>query len=134
MPSAGSADAIETRLIELMDVTRDEAAAIHATLLRRRLIVPAAGLVLGAGLFAGISKQLDHQISRSGATPTSVHAPAPTNGDEARISTAAWVGQITASSTSTDVTSSPSDDAVAPPADGVSAPPPMPSPLRAWLP
>ena len=118
----GSPDAIETRLIELMDVTRDEAAAIRATLLRRRLIVPAAGLVLGAGLFTGISKQLDHQISRSGATPTSVHA-APTNGDEVRISTAAFVGQITASSTSTDVTSPSSDDAVTPPADGVTAPP-----------
>ncbi len=118
----GSADAIETRLIELMDVTRDEAAAIRATLLRRRLIVPAAGLVLGAGLFTGISKQLDHQISGSGATPTSVHA-APTNGDEVRVSTAAFVGQITASSTSTDVTSPLSDDAVTPPADGVTTPP-----------
>ena len=118
----GGRDAIETRLIELMDVTRDEAAAIRATLLRRRLIVPAAGLVLGAGLFTGISKQLDHQISQSGATPMSVRA-APTNGDEVRISTAAFVGQITASSTSTVVTSPASDDAVTPPSDGVTTRP-----------
>lgn len=46
-------DVIETRLVELMDVTREEAAAMRAALFRRRVLVPAATIALGATMVAG---------------------------------------------------------------------------------
>ena len=61
----GTSDAIEARLIELMHVTRDEAAAMTATLLRRRFVVPAAGLIFGAGLLTGAVKLTDEHGTRS---------------------------------------------------------------------
>jgi hypothetical protein len=57
-------DAIETRLVELMHVTRDEAAVIRAAMIRRRLVVPAAGIALGAGVLAGSMKLVDDGGSR----------------------------------------------------------------------
>ena len=70
----GTSDAIEMRLIELMHVSRDEAAALTATLLRRKLIVPVAGLVLGVGLLSGAAKLADQHGSPVNATGTSIGA------------------------------------------------------------
>ena len=61
----GTSDAIEARLIELMHVTRDEAAAMTATLLRRRFVVPAAGIIFGAGLLTGAVKLTDEHGSKA---------------------------------------------------------------------
>ena len=61
----GTSDAIETRLIELMHVTRDEAATMTASLLRRRLVVPAAGIIFGAGLLTGAVKLTDEHGSKA---------------------------------------------------------------------
>ncbi|MEZ5169343.1 MAG: helix-turn-helix transcriptional regulator [Acidimicrobiia bacterium] len=43
-------DVIETRLMDIMDCTRDEAASMRRLILRRRLVAPAAGLIMTAGL------------------------------------------------------------------------------------
>lgn len=45
----GTPREIERRLVELIHCTKDEARAIRRALLRRRLVVPAAGFVLGMG-------------------------------------------------------------------------------------
>lgn len=45
----GTPERIETRLVELIDCTRDEARAIRRTLMKRRLVAPAAGFLLGVG-------------------------------------------------------------------------------------
>ena len=68
-------DAIETRLVELMHVTREEAAAMRAAMIRRRLILPAAGIALGAGVFAGSMKLVD----QSGSTGASHQARGGSN-------------------------------------------------------
>jgi transcriptional regulator with XRE-family HTH domain len=85
----GTSDAIETRLIELMHVSRDEALAMTATLLRRRLIVPAAGLVFGVGLLSGATKLADQHGSQASAARTSIGAPASVSSDDPTVSTAA---------------------------------------------
>jgi transcriptional regulator with XRE-family HTH domain len=90
----GSSDAIETRLTELMHVSRDEAASLTATLLRRKLIVPAAGLVLGAGLLSGAAKLADQHGSQASATRTSIGAPASVSRDDPLISSAAHVERV----------------------------------------
>ncbi len=46
-------EVVETRLVELMDVTREEAAAMRSALIRRRVLVPAASIALAAGVVAG---------------------------------------------------------------------------------
>lgn len=45
----GTPKEIERRLVELIHCTQEEARAIRRALLRRRLVVPAAGFVLGMG-------------------------------------------------------------------------------------
>jgi len=44
---------VETRLVELMDVTREEAAALRVALIRRRILLPAASIALGASMVVG---------------------------------------------------------------------------------
>jgi transcriptional regulator with XRE-family HTH domain len=46
-------EVVETRLVELMDVTREEAAAMRGALIRRRVLLPAASIALAAGVIAG---------------------------------------------------------------------------------
>lgn len=52
-------DVMETRLVELMDVTREEAAAMRGALLRRRVLLPAASIALAAGMVAGGAKLVE---------------------------------------------------------------------------
>ena len=68
----GTPEAIEIRLIELMDVTRYEAVLMRATLLRLKLLLAAAGLVLGVGLFAGAAKVVDQGGSTEASAPHAV--------------------------------------------------------------
>ena len=122
----GTSDAIEARLIELMHVTRDEAAAMTATLLRRRFVVPAAGLIFGAGLLTGAVKLTDEHGSQARTTPTAIGAPASVSRDDVTIGTAARVGRVvdlaTIAATPTRVTPAnvtPSPEVVMPSADVV---------------
>ena len=122
----GTSDAIETRLIELMHVTRDEAATMTASLLRRRLVVPAAGIIFGAGLLTGAVKLTDEHGSKAQTTPTSIGAPASVAKSDVTLGTAATVGRVvdlaTIAATPTRVTPAnvtPSPDVVLPSADVV---------------
>lgn len=45
----GSPERIESRLVELINCTREEAQAIRRALMKRRLVAPAAGFLLGVG-------------------------------------------------------------------------------------
>lgn len=45
----GAPERIESRLVELINCTREEAQAIRRTLMKRRLVAPAAGFLLGVG-------------------------------------------------------------------------------------
>ncbi len=49
----GEPEVIEQRLMELMDITHEEAMAMRRVILRRRLAMPAAGLMMSAGLLTG---------------------------------------------------------------------------------
>ena len=50
---------VETRLVELMDVTREEAAALRVALIRRRILLPAASIALGASMVVGGAQLVD---------------------------------------------------------------------------
>ena len=122
----GTSDAIEARLIELMHVSRDEAAAMAATLLRRRFVVPAAGLIFGAGLLTGGVKLTDEHGTQARTTPTAIGVPASATRDDVTIGTAARVGRVvdlaTIAATPTRVTPAnvtPSPEVVMPAADAV---------------
>ncbi|HVM40196.1 MAG TPA: helix-turn-helix transcriptional regulator, partial [Acidimicrobiia bacterium] len=52
-------DEIEARLVELIHCSRDEARAIRRALLRRRLAIPATGLLIGAGAFTPAAAAAD---------------------------------------------------------------------------
>ncbi|MFN8037397.1 MAG: helix-turn-helix domain-containing protein [Acidimicrobiia bacterium] len=48
--------AVEARLVELMGVTGEEAMRLRRIILRRRVLTPAAGIVLGAGMLGGFTR------------------------------------------------------------------------------
>jgi transcriptional regulator with XRE-family HTH domain len=50
---------VETRLVELMDVTREEAAVLRVALIRRRVLLPAASIALGASMMVGGAQLVD---------------------------------------------------------------------------
>lgn len=77
-------EVVETRLVELMDVTRDEAAAMRGALIRRRVLVPAASIALAAGMVAGGAKLVGNEDSTT--TRAAVQSP---QGDDLAIGTAA---------------------------------------------
>jgi transcriptional regulator with XRE-family HTH domain len=70
------ADAVETRITELLGCTREEAAGLRAALMRRRLIVPVAGLAAGAALVVAAA------AGATGADPV----PAPVPGADPTVS------------------------------------------------
>jgi transcriptional regulator with XRE-family HTH domain len=76
---------VETRLVELMDVTREEAAALRAALIRRRILLPAASIAIGASMVVGGAKLVGGGGS---AAPTGAAVQSPGAGD-IRIGTAA---------------------------------------------
>ncbi|MGO9877067.1 MAG: helix-turn-helix domain-containing protein [Acidimicrobiia bacterium] len=47
-------DVIEARIVELLGCTRREARSLHAEILRRKLVVPVAGLVTGLAVVTGV--------------------------------------------------------------------------------
>jgi hypothetical protein len=76
---------VETRLVELMDVTREEAAALRVALIRRRVLLPAASIALGASLVVGGAQLVD---AGGSAAPERAAVQSPGAGN-IRIGTAA---------------------------------------------
>jgi transcriptional regulator with XRE-family HTH domain len=79
---------VETRLVELMDVTREEAAALRAALIRRRILLPAASIAIGASMAVGGAKLVGGSgtAAPTGATGAAVQSP---GAGDIRIGTAA---------------------------------------------
>jgi len=78
-------DEIEQRISEVLGCTRTEASRLHGELLRRKVILPVAGLAAGMAAFAGsaTATQAPSSVSNrpavnvSAATPASTPTPAP---------------------------------------------------------
>lgn len=68
-----TSDELETRIAAALGCTREEARALHRGLLRRRVILPVAGLAAGVVAFGGIA----YAASGSGQPVTPAPAPAP---------------------------------------------------------
>ena len=78
---------VETRLVELMDVTREEAAAMRSALIRRRVLLPAASIALAAGVVAGGATL----AAPGDSTTTRATVQSPKSNDNIAIGTAATV-------------------------------------------
>ena len=78
---------VETRLVELMDVTREEAAAMRSALIRRRVLLPAASIALAAGVVAGGATL----AAPGDSTTTRAAVQSPKSNDNIAIGTAATV-------------------------------------------
>lgn len=68
---------VELKIVDLLGCSREEAAQLRSELLRRKVILPVAGLAAGAALFAAASAG-----AQSGSPPQPV-APAPTTVSQA---------------------------------------------------
>jgi transcriptional regulator with XRE-family HTH domain len=68
------ADAIEQKIVEVLGCTRTEARSLHRELLRRRVVLPVAGLAASVVALAGV--QVAHAMSNDTA-PAPAPAPAP---------------------------------------------------------
>jgi transcriptional regulator with XRE-family HTH domain len=68
-------DDVETRIVELLRCTTSEARTLHEELRRRMLLVPMAGLALGAAVLTGAVAD----APRHTASPTKVAAHAPSH-------------------------------------------------------
>jgi transcriptional regulator with XRE-family HTH domain len=64
---------VEHRLVRLLGCTPGEARSLHREMLRRGVLVPAAGMVLGAAAVGALALAVDH----GGAAPAPVEADAP---------------------------------------------------------
>ncbi len=85
-------ETIEQRLMDLMDITHDEAVAMRRVILRRRLAMPAAGLMMGAGVLTGfewgnpaaaegrVEAVVVDGASTSATEPIVASGPLPTDG------------------------------------------------------
>jgi transcriptional regulator with XRE-family HTH domain len=91
------ADTMEQRIMDALGCTREEARSLHRELLRRRVVLPVAGLAAGIVALAG--------IQAAGAKPADPVQPKP----------AAVHGPVVAAPTSTIAPSHPTTPATAPP-------------------
>ena len=107
-------DRIEQRIVELLECTREEARALHDELLRRKVILPVAGLAAGIVAFTGI---------------TSAKAESPTSATPASV-----LSEFVPASASVDVPPPPTTAAPAPaPTPTTAAPAPAPEPSPATV-
>jgi transcriptional regulator with XRE-family HTH domain len=65
---------IETRIVALLGCSRAEAKALHAELLRRKVILPVAGLAASVVAFAGFTSAHADTPSRPASSPTEASA------------------------------------------------------------
>jgi transcriptional regulator with XRE-family HTH domain len=72
---------VEARIVELLGCTHREARSLHAEMLRRKLVVPVAGLVTGLAVITGVgvaAAATTHASSTHPTTAPAAAAPAPT--------------------------------------------------------
>jgi transcriptional regulator with XRE-family HTH domain len=109
---------VESRIVELLGCTQHEAHSLHAEMLRRKLVLPVAGLVAGIAMVTGAG--IAHASPASHPAPA-VHAPSP-SADIATAHIAA--GHIAAGHVVTAVVApAPTTVVVKPPAAPTTTPP-----------
>jgi transcriptional regulator with XRE-family HTH domain len=129
------ADHVEARIVELLGCTPTEARSLHAEMLRRKLVVPVAGLVAGFAMVAGIGAasaapalQAAARDTPAATAPVPVAAGHATTGHVAAAHIAA--GHIAAGHVVTAVVAPAPTTVVVKPqaasADASSTPPPRP--------
>ncbi len=72
---------VEARIVELLGCTDREARSLHAEMLRRKLVVPVAGLVTGLAVITGVGVAAAATVGGGAhpTTPPASTAPAPTS-------------------------------------------------------
>jgi transcriptional regulator with XRE-family HTH domain len=126
-------DDIEARIVELLRCTREEAAIVHAEL-RRRMLVPVAGVAVGVAAWAGAIVATQHpapasapQRSIEQAQPVATDTPiTPTTA----TASAATTSTVPAPSTTASTAAPAPSPTTPPPSTAAPAPtaPPAPSP------
>ena len=116
-------DEIEQHISEVLGCTRAEAARLHGELLRRKVILPVAGLAAGMAAFAGSSavspsvSSASHPVVRvSAATPVSATRAAPPAHSTTATTAEATTTTTTPPAPPTTVPPPPQTDATVPPA------------------
>jgi transcriptional regulator with XRE-family HTH domain len=124
---------VEARIVELLGCTRSEARSLHSEMLRRKLVLPVAGLIAGIALVAGTGLA---QASPGSGAPQALHAPhvsqavhAPTVDATGQVA-AAYIaaGHIAAGHAVTEVVDSPPTTVVVKTYADADAPAPAPAP------
>jgi transcriptional regulator with XRE-family HTH domain len=69
------ADTIERRIMDALGCTREEARTLHRELLRRRVVLPVAGLAMGVVAFAGIQAAAANNSDPAPGAPPARHGP-----------------------------------------------------------
>ncbi len=70
------AAAVEVRIVDLLGCSREEAAQLRSELLRRKVILPVAGLAAGMALFASVNANAQDATPASTVPPPAVESPA----------------------------------------------------------
>ena len=91
---------VEARIVELLGCTPREARSLHAEMLRRKLVVPVAGLVAGLAVVTGVGVARRGARARRGAATSP--RPAATAGDVAAPTTVARPHPTTVTPTTDD--------------------------------
>jgi transcriptional regulator with XRE-family HTH domain len=68
---------VEQRIMDLLGCTAAEAHSLHSEMLRRKLVVPVAGLVAGLAVVTGVGVGMANAGASAGKPPAPVTAPAP---------------------------------------------------------
>ena len=90
------ADHVEARIVELLGCTPTEARSLHAEMLRRKLVVPVAGLVAGFAMVAGIGAASAAPGIQAAAAHDTPAATAPAATAAAPVAGHATTGHVAA--------------------------------------
>ncbi len=141
-------DDIDARIVELVRCTPEQATLLHHELVRRRVLVPAAGLAIGVAAIAGVAMVAEHpgasrpplqteNVARhtpsagSAGTPSSTTTPSTTT-PSTTPSTAApatTAPATTAPATATPTTTTPTTAPATAPATAAATTPPTDDPI-----
>jgi transcriptional regulator with XRE-family HTH domain len=126
---------VEARIVELLGCTDREARSLHAEMLRRKLVVPVAGLVTGLAVITGVgvaAAATSHAGAAHPTTPPASAAPAPTSPTPPTTAAPAPAPPVTDAPAAVAAPETPTTEAPAPPT--TEAPPTTQAPAPASAP
>ena len=127
---------VEERIVELLGCTHREARSLHAELLRRKLVLPVAGLVAGLAVVAGIGVASAAPSSSSHSTtslPAATAGPPPTVAAAPQITPTTTIVHVPKAEPTTTVappTTTPVTEPAAPVAEKADETTPAPAPAQ----